>query len=170
MSTWILCLAFAALMAGTLSACGFHPLYANYSPGSGGAQILDSVYVDPIEGEIAGYELRNSLIDGLHSPQHPADAAYRLKIEIKQTIQAISVENNASITRYNYVLQGKYELTDTKGKVVKQGIENTLDAYDVVTSPYATLAAEHDAQRRGARDLAYRIQVELAVFLAHRKS
>ena len=111
MSARALSLAGFLAVAATLAGCGLHPLYATDDP-HGGAQVLQSIYIEPIEGEIAGYELRNALIDGLHSPMKPADAAYRLSIQIKQTLQAISVQNNASITRYNYVLQGKYSLTD----------------------------------------------------------
>jgi LPS-assembly lipoprotein len=168
MSARAVVLATILALAVPLSACGLHPLYATDTDRDGN-QIFDSVYVEPIEGEIAGYALRNALIDGLHSPQKPTEAAYRLKIEITQTLQAIDVENNASITRYNYVLTGSYTLTDAKGAVLKKGVQNTLAAYDVVTSPYATLAAQHDAQKRGAQDLAYRIQVEVAVFLAQRR-
>ena len=164
-----LTLAGVLVLACALSGCGFRPLYANYGPNAG-AQVLGSVYVEPIEGEIAGYELRNALIDGLHAPVRSQDAAYRLSIDIRQTIQPIVVENNANISRFNYLLEGTYKLTDAKGAIEKQGIENTLSAYDVVESPYATLAAQHDAQRRSAKDLAYRIQVEIAVFLAHRST
>jgi LPS-assembly lipoprotein len=157
-----------ALLASALGGCGLHPLYGSDENRGAAAEVFNTIYVDPIEGEIAGYELRNSLIDGLHSPMRFGDAQYRLKITITQLLQAIAVENNASITRYNYVLTGKYSLTDTKGKEIKGGSESTLSAYDVVTSPYATLAAEHDAQRRSAHELAYRIQTDLAVFLSHR--
>jgi LPS-assembly lipoprotein len=156
------------LLAPALGGCGLHPLYGSEEHKGAAAEVFGTIYVDPIEGEIAGYELRNSLIDGLHSPMRLGDAEYRLKIMITQTLQAIAVENNASITRYNYILTGKYTLTDTKGKEIKSGSESTLSAYDVVTSPYATLAAEHDAQRRSAHELAYRVQTDLAVFLSHR--
>jgi LPS-assembly lipoprotein len=155
MSARIATFAVIALLASALGGCGLHPLYGSDENRGAAA-------------EIAGYELRNSLIDGLHSPMRFGDAQYRLKITITQLLQAIAVENNASITRYNYVLTGKYSLTDTKGKEIKGGSESTLSAYDVVTSPYATLAAEHDAQRRSAHELAYRIQTDLAVFLSHR--
>jgi len=168
MSARALLLAAMALAVSTLGGCGLHPLYGSEENKGAAGKVFDTIYVDPIQGEIAGYELRNALIDGLHAPMRLGDAEYRLKITITQLLQAIAVENNASITRYNYILTGKYVLTDIKGKDIKDGSESTLSAYDVVTSPYATLAAEHDAQRRSAVELAYRIQTDLAVFLSHR--
>ncbi len=36
----------------------------------------------------------------------------------------------------------------------------------VATSPYATLAARQDAERRAAEDIAYRIRLDLGVFFS----
>jgi len=160
-------LACAVATSAVLGGCGFHPLYANDGPQGGGQQIFRSIYVEPIDGEVAGYEMRNSLIDLLHSTSRPEEAQYRLSITIRQIVQGIAIENDASITRYNYSLQADYTLTDRKtGKTIKAGSESTIAPYDVVTSPYATEVAEHNAQKSGAHDLASRIQVELAVFFA----
>jgi LPS-assembly lipoprotein len=155
-------------LAALLSACGFHPMYST-EPGENGArQVFASVYVDPIAGEHVGYELRNSLIDNLSAAVKPAEATYRLKVTIDQYLQGIAVANNATITRYNYTLNANYELSDVHtNKVVKSGIERTLSAYDVVTSPYATLVAQQDAQKRGAADVANRIQIDLAAYFAN---
>jgi len=155
--------AFAALLGG----CGFHPLYGT-DPGDGGARaVFASIYVEPIEGEHVGYELRNSLIDNLESPPKPQNAAYRLAVKVDQYLQGIAVANNATVTRYNYTLNATYELSDTRtNKVVKTGMQHTLSAYDVVSSPYATLVARQDAQKRGANDIAYRIRIDLSAYFA----
>jgi LPS-assembly lipoprotein len=154
-------------LAALLSACGFHPMYSS-DPGENGArQEFASIYVDPIAGEHVGYDLRNSLIDDLSASSKPQQATYRLKVTIDQYLQGIAVANNATVTRYNYTLNANYELTDIRtNKAVKSGIERTLSAYDVVTSPYATLVAQQDAQRRGASDIANRIQIDLAAYFA----
>jgi len=168
MSARVLYLACAIAMSAVLGGCGFHPLYAESGPSGGGHQIFQSIYVEPIDGEVAGYEMRNSLIDLLHGANRPEEAEYRLSITIRQIIQGIAIENDASITRYNYSLQADYTLTDRKtGKTIKEGSESTIAPYDVVTSPYATEVAERNAQKSGAHDLASRIQVELAAYFAH---
>jgi LPS-assembly lipoprotein len=154
-------------IAALVGACGFHPLYSSEPGESGARQVFASIYVDPIQGEHVGYDLRNSLIDELSAASKPQQASYRLKVTIDQYMQGIAVANNATVTRYNYTLNANYELTDLHtNRVVKSGIERTLSAFDVVTSPYATLVAQQDAQKRGATDIATRIQLELAAYFA----
>ncbi len=149
------------------SGCGFHPLYGTDTHQEGARQVFASIYVDPIEGERIGYDLRNALISDLQATSKPGQAAYRLKVTIDQYLQGIAVATNAVVTRYNYTLDAHYELSDMRtNKVIKTGTEETLSAYDVVASPYATLVAQHDAQKRGADDVAYRIRIDLSAFFA----
>jgi LPS-assembly lipoprotein len=168
MSARFLELVCSAMLWVALAGCGFHPLYADRGPEAGGQRVFHSIYVEPIDGEVAGYEVRNSLIDLLHGTSRPEEAEYRLSITIRQIIQGIAIQNDASITRYNYSLEADYDLTDRKtGKTIKTGSESTIAPYDVVASPYATEVAEHNAQKSGAHDLASRIQVELAAYFSH---
>ena len=62
-----------------------------------------------------------------------------------------------------------YTLTDAKGQVITKGIETGLSAYNVVASPYATLTAQQDADKRAAQDIADRIRTDLAVYFAKRE-
>lgn len=161
--------ALAFLLAPALAGCGFHPLYARAGAGGGGQQVFDSIYVDPIDAERAGFELRNSLIDLLAGAQRPDAARYRLKVTVKQTIEGTAVETTGAITRYSYTMVANYELSDIHtGANVTKGTETTVSAYDVVASPYATLVAQQDAQRLGARDIADRIRIDLGVFFVKR--
>ncbi|HTO42114.1 MAG TPA: LPS assembly lipoprotein LptE [Rhizomicrobium sp.] len=144
-----------------LAACGFRPLY-----GTSGASpaVMASIYVDPIP-ERTGYELRDSLINLLNSGAGTSKQ-YRLKITLKEDRKGIALQNDATITRYNYLTDADYELIDNTGKVVTRGHQSTLAAYNVVASPYATLSAQQDAQNRAAQDLAQRIQLDLGVWFA----
>lgn len=158
-------------VAGILGGCGFHPLYATQESGGGARAVFESIYVEPIAGERVGYDLRNDLIDDLDGVTKPAEASYRLAVRVDQYLQGIAVENNAAVTRYNYTLNANYELSDAHtGKIVKSGIETTLSAFDVVASPYATLVAQQDAQKRGAQDVADRIRLVLSAFFARRSA
>jgi LPS-assembly lipoprotein len=153
-------------LAALLGACSFRPLYAVHGSSPAAQAVFGSIYVDPIEGERIGYELRNVLIDGLEGAAKPGEALYRLKVTAKQSIEGIAVEPNATTTRYNYLLFAHYELSSMRtGSVLKSGDETTLGAYDVVASPYSTIVAQQAAQQRAAEDIAARIQVDLAVFL-----
>jgi LPS-assembly lipoprotein len=149
-----------------VAACGFHPLYG-HSAGSGGTSaIFASIYVDPIP-ERTGYELRNSLIDQFDAGRN-THKTYRLKITLDEQRKGIALQTDATITRYNYVVAADYVLSDSNGHVVTTGHESTLSSYNVVASPYATLTARQDAQKRAAEDLAQRIRLDLGVFLARR--
>ena len=155
----------ALLLTLALAACGFHPLY-----GRGGASpaVMASIYVDPIPDR-TGYELRNSLID-LFDSGRSGSKQYRLKVTLRDERRGIALQNDATITRYNYLLDADYQLIDSTGAIVTSGHQSTLTAYNVVSSPYATLAAEQDAQKRAADDLSQRIQLDLGVWFARHKT
>ncbi|MEJ1967876.1 MAG: LPS assembly lipoprotein LptE [Rhizomicrobium sp.] len=165
-----------------LSACGFHPLYGGMN--SGMRATLSTIYVEPVPDRI-GYEMRNQMIDLLDGPGTAAGATYRLKLSLTTTTQGIALQQNGTtvggqtsvdITRYNDTLKVAYTLTDMSGKVVTSGIETGLSAYNVLPSGpglypnanYGTLAAQQDADKRAAEDIADRIRLDLNVFFAKR--
>jgi len=162
-------------LSGLLAGCGFHPLYAVPDTPQGTMQgTLRSIYVEPVS-ERLGYELRNALIDYLDGKGEPAGAAYRLRVTLSEKSEAIGVQSQTApggitqtaITRYNDRLVAEYELVDLKtNAVVTKGTETGLSSYNVLSSPYATLAVQQDADRRAAEDIADRIRVDLAVHFA----
>jgi len=159
----------APLLAVLLAGCGFHPLYGG---ANGGMQAtLSTIYVEPMP-ERLGYELRNKMIDLLDGPGTPSGSLYRLKLSLTETTQGIALQNDATITRYNDNLKVTYSLTDMTGKVITSGIETGLSAYNVLPSSananYGTLAAQQDADKRAAEDIAERIRLDLNVFFAKR--
>jgi LPS-assembly lipoprotein len=161
--------AIALCFALALSACGFRPLYGSYGADPGGQRVFSSIYVAPIELERTGYELRNALIDTLEARDKPENAIYQLNVKLNEKSEGIAVNSTGSITRYNYTLLAHYELLDArKGVVLVKGQESTLSAYNVVTSPYATLVAKQDAQKRAATDIAERMRLDLGVYFARR--
>ena len=60
-------------------------------------------------------------------------------------------------------------MSDTSGNVLTTGTQTELSAYNVVQSPYATLAAEQDASKRAAQDVAERIHLDLGVWFRQQK-
>ncbi|HUO99833.1 MAG TPA: LPS assembly lipoprotein LptE [Rhizomicrobium sp.] len=164
-------IAAAVLLAG----CGFHPLYGVPDTPKGTMQAtLRSIYVEPVP-ERLGYQLRNQLIDLLDGMGEPAGAAYRLSVTLTETSEAIGVQSQTApggitqtaITRYNDRLIANYELVDAKtNQVVTKGTETGLSSYNVLSSPYATLIGQQDADRRAAEDIADRIRVDIAVHFA----
>lgn len=164
-------LALAVLLGG----CGFHPLYSTPDMPKGVMQAsLRSIYVEPVS-ERLGYELRTRLTDLLDGQSDAAGARYRLRILLSTQSEAIGVQSQTTasgvtqtaITRYNDTVKAEYELVDAASdKVVTKGTETGLTAYNVLSSPYATLAVQQDADRRAAEDIADRIRINLAVWFA----
>lgn len=152
------------VLAAAAAGCGFHPLYGDSGATAATKDKLAAIYVEPIPDNKLGYELRNTLIDLFDASGRPAKGAYRLRVTLATKSQGIAIQNDAAITRYNDTLTVTYELTDRAGALVTKGTETGLSAYNVVSSPYATLVAQKDADQRAAEDIAYRIRTDLAVF------
>ena len=150
--------------------CGFHPLYGTASLGSSLANQLSDIYVEPIQDygvADTAYELRNYLVENLNANE--PHARYKLKASLSETTQGLALLTDASITRYNDTLTVHYQLIDARnGKAVLSGDEVGLSAYNVVTSPYATLVAQQDADKRAAQDIAERLKIRLGVFFDRR--
>ena len=148
-----------------LAGCAFRPMYGRSSL----SPQLASVFVEPV-AERDGYELRNRLIDLLQSDGEETGKKYHLKIVLNEASQGVTLQNDATITRYNQTLEARYTLTDAQGNVLTSGTESALSAYNVVQSPYATLVAEQDSSKRAAQDVAERIHLDLGVwFRQHKK-
>jgi LPS-assembly lipoprotein len=151
----------AGLLAG---GCGFHPLYASGPRGSID-DTFGAIYVDPVTDTRVGktgYELRNTLIDVLDSNREQPN--YHLSLTLGVVSEGSALQNNSAITRYNDQLTVNYVLTDSAGKAVTAGVETGYSAYNVVSSPYATLAEQQDADARAAQDIAERIRIALGVY------
>ena len=148
-----------------LAGCGFRPMYGR----SNLAPEMASIFVEPI-ADRDGYELRNTLIDLLHSDGEASGKAYRLKVVLNENSQGIALQNDATITRYNTILNARYTLSDARGNMLTTGAQTELSAYNVVNSPYASLMAQQDSTKRAAQDSGQRIQLDLGVwFRQHRK-
>jgi LPS-assembly lipoprotein len=164
-----ICASLAAIAGVILSGCGFHPLYGTTSA-TGIAGMLTEVYVEPIPDRV-GYQLRNDLLDLFNGTGRADNAAYRLKLSLNEEEQAVALQTNTNITRYNYTLRAHYELIP-KGstEAATKGELTTLTAYNVAAAPYlyATVTAERDAKDRAASDLAERIRIAIAVYLRGR--
>lgn len=171
MKKQIALIALGVLLAG----CGFRPLYGTPDMPKGAMQAtLRSIYVEPIPEKL-GYQMRTRLIDLLDGKGEAAGARYHLRIVVTTKAEAIGVQSQTTtsgvtqtaITRYNDTLKAEYELVDpATDKVVTKGVETGLTAYNVLSSPYATLAVQQDADRRAAEDIADRIRIDLAVWFA----
>ncbi|HEX2762761.1 MAG TPA: LPS assembly lipoprotein LptE [Allosphingosinicella sp.] len=154
--------AFPLLLAPLLIAgCGLQPLYSGGGRGAV-AQSLRSVAVGPIGGR-AGWMVRTALEDRLGAA--PAQARYRLEVVLDDDITGFGIRADDAVTRERRTLRARYQLIDVaKGTVLLDATAGSDAGIDVVSSEYATVAAEQTALERLSRELADQIVTRLAVY------
>jgi LPS-assembly lipoprotein len=158
---------FALALCLALSSCGLRPMYAGGSSGAV-ASGLNSVQVAPIP-ERAGWLVRNALVDRMGG--EAGDPAYRLEVELDDDLTAFGIRGDAAVTRERRTLRARYRLVDLKtGEVVLDATAGSDAGIDIVSSEYATVAAEQTAQERLAGVVADQVVARLALFMSRTKN
>jgi LPS-assembly lipoprotein len=147
-----------------LTGCGLRPLYGGGS-GSSVAAALRSVQVAPIAGQ-AGWLVRNKLIDRLGEGGE-AGAGYRLEVTLDDDITAFGIRADRAATRERRTLRARYQLVSLgTGLVVLDGTAGSDAGIDIVSSDYATVAAEQTALEHLADVVADQIVGRVGMFAA----
>ena len=156
--------ALIAVAALALSACGLQPLYGG-GPGSPVAATLRSVEVAPIDGQV-GWLVHNKLKERLGAAGE-ARPAYRLEVELDDNITGFGIRGDRAVTRERRTLRARYRLVDLAGGgVVLDATAGSDAGIDVVSSEYATIAAEQTAVERLSEVVADQIVARLGLFAA----
>jgi len=152
-----------ALLFG-LSGCGLRPMYAG--GGSGAVALgLAAVEVAPIEGR-AGWLVRNALRDRLAQTGAAATPRYRLDVLLDDNLEGLGLLTDDTIGRERRTLRARYQLVDTtSGAVMVDATAGSDAGIDVVSSEYATIAAEQTALENLSREVADRIVTRLTLTL-----
>ena len=145
-----------------LPACGLQPLYAGGGKGQV-AQALSGVEVAPMPGR-AGWLVRTALVDRLGAAGTSAPR-YRLEIELDDEITGFGVRRDNAVTRERRSLHARYKLVDAgKGTVLLDATAGSDAGIDVVSSEYATIAAEQTALERLSGEVADQIVARVALY------
>jgi LPS-assembly lipoprotein len=149
------------LAAPGLTACGFTPLYA--APGvSPGLSAIETIAPDGRTGYLLREALDDVLARDLGKPP-----VWRLGIDLKETRTPRGRRVDSTASRYELVLAAEWKLTSAAtGAVVREGVTRTEVTYDRADQPYAAIAASQDGQARAASELARKIQLQLADWIA----
>lgn len=146
----------------TLSGCGLQPLYGggNSSPV---AVSLRNIEVGNI-GQRTGWLMRNALVDRLGG-EHPG-AGYRLEVELDDNITGYGIRGDTATTRERRTLRARYRLVEqAHGTVVLDATAGSDAGIDVVSSEYATVAAEQTATERLSQIVADQIVNRIARYI-----
>jgi LPS-assembly lipoprotein len=146
----------------TLAGCGLRPLYGG-GAGSAVAQTLSAVQVAPIAGQ-SGWLVHNKLVDRLGAAGAGAPA-YRLDVTIDDNITSFGLRRDQAATQERRTLRARYQLVDLQnGAVVLDATAGSDSAIDIVSSEYATVAAEQTALEQLADTVADQITARLALY------
>ena len=152
----------AAAGLAALGGCGFTPLYAQ--PGVAGG--ITHIEVIAPKGRV-GYLLQQSLDDDFGHAKGEAPV-YRLELETNTLRQAHGLTANDTAQRYQLNLRVSYSLVEVaSGKVAHAGAVISDISYDSTDQPYAGIAARQDVQNRLASDVAQKIEIQIAAWLAN---
>lgn len=154
--------ALLALLA--LTGCGLSPMYAGGGNGAV-AQGLASVDVAPIEGQ-AGWLVRNALRDRLAQNGSAGEPRYRLDVLLDDKLEGLGLLTDETIGRERRTLRARYQLVDlASGQIMVDATAGSDAGIDVVSSEYATIAAEQRALENLAGVIAERITTRVALAL-----
>jgi len=144
-----------------LTGCGLSPMYAG-GANSALVQRLSGIEVLPIAGR-SGWLVRNALKDRL-----PGDggAQYLLQVVLDDRLEGLGLLADETTTRERRTLRARYQLSDAASGTIMLDASAGADAgIDVVSSEYATVAAEERALENLADEVAERIVTRLALEL-----
>jgi len=155
-------LAVSLALATALPGCALQPLYSG-GPQGAVSQTLGTITVAPIEGR-SGWLVRHALQDRLDAVGH-GDARYRLDVVLDDQIDGLGLLANDTVTRERRTLRARYQLVDTgNGDVVLDATAGSDAGIDVVSSEYATIAAENRALENLSLKVADQIVTRLSLF------
>lgn len=142
------------------TACGLSPMYAGGGDGEV-AQGLAAVEVPAIEGR-SGWLVRNALTDRLGAAGE-ATPRYRLDVRLDDQLEGLGILGDDTVSRERRTLRARYQLVDqASGEILLDATAGSDAGIDVVSSEYATIAAEQTALENLARDIADRIVTRVA--------
>jgi LPS-assembly lipoprotein len=138
-----------------------------YAGGGNGAvaQGLAAVDVAPIEGR-AGWLMRNALRDRLSQGGASTEPRYRLDVLLNDKLEGLGLLTDETIGRERRTLRARYQLVDlASGDIVIDATAGSDAGIDVVSSEYATIAAEETALENLAGVVADRIVTQVTLAL-----
>lgn len=160
------------LVAGSVTGCGFQPLYAkpDESASIGPINDLAAVYVTPLRDR-TGQIFHNYLRDRLNPRGLPADPAYVLQVNLTESTEQLAIRSDETATRANLRLRASFSLSRRDNQeLLYSGVTNAITSYNILSSQFATYSSEQDARNRGLRELSDRVRLQLATFFNRARS
>ncbi len=157
--------ALAALLA-LLPGCGFTPLYGTHSAGRAPsvAAELAQVQIPPLPDRL-GQELRNMLIDSMHSGGAAEEFKYRLAVRVKEADINLGLQQNSTSTRGQVRITAEYWLSDsTSGASLLHETLRASTGYNILVNQFGTVLSNEDAREQGLQEIATDMTQHMALY------
>ena len=148
-----------ALLALTLTACGFTPLYAN--GGSAG-----NINIETIDGR-AGHSLRKALLQELGPGLPGLEGPASLSIVLDDRIARLALQPDEAATRTDIIVSADYVLAYDGGAI--SGTSGAETSFLVPDAPFSDITSQIDATDRAMLVLARRIADDLRIAVANQE-
>ena len=114
--------------------------------------------------------MRNDLLDRLTPGGTRAKPSYTLEVTLREVRDGLAIQKDETVTRFNLTLRARFRLIDRRTRQpIFKGATQSIAAYNVVESTFATLIAEQDAEARTARAVSEEIRDQLSIFFRRRE-
>lgn len=165
--------ALAILLALTLAACGFQPVYKRSGAPTELSQQLREVEVPLLKGSRTEQLFSTRLQDLLNPQSAAAPKKYRLDVAFKSEEQPAIIQQDRRITRYRVMLTAQYTLVDLAAAAnaapLAKGKVTTRTSYDDLTSEFANYSARVDSEERAAQELAELLRQRLVGYFGEER-
>lgn len=157
----------AALLL-SLAGCGFQPLYGDRS--AGGANVAEQLagIAIPVIPDRIGQTVRNELLDGMTPRGVPASPTHVLRVRLREGNETQLLRSDSTASRLRYTLSADYQLV-VGDWVAAAGNARSVVSFDLPESSgyyFTSVAAQRDAERQAAAEVAQQIKTRVAVYLA----
>ena len=149
-----------------LASCGFTPMYATPTAGSGKANIvaaMSKIAIRPIPDR-PGMKLRQELRELLQPKGLQGAALYDLDVTLTRTVEELGIRSDATASRANLVIAASFYLAEGGSRVYGDRVQSVV-GYNILDDQYATVAAQADAEDRAIRQVGEQIKTRVGVYL-----
>jgi LPS-assembly lipoprotein len=134
---------------------------------AGSSVLLGGCALQPLySGGSSGVVARNALTDRLEASGGDGAAKYRLDVRLDDDLEGLGVLADDTISRERRTLRARYQLIElASGAILLDATAGSDAGIDVVSSEYATIAAEQRALENLAQELADQMVTRIALTL-----
>lgn len=159
-------IAFALLLSGLLTGCGFSPMHSKVGANAPLSNIdLQLEKGTAIVDNQAGFFVLQRLKDRIGTPT--TTAPYQLKISPKYSRRRLGITNADVASRYDITVQARWELIDAKtGKTLKRGRSQSVGTFGAPEGPFGVITADNVGVEHSSKETADRLLIQLAQYFA----